>query len=51
VKASSRAYFFDNSGSAANLIAEITDGIDVQLVDKTTIPNWFANYLIGKPIE
>jgi predicted ABC-type ATPase len=48
LKASSRAYVFDNSGSAANLIAEITDGIDVQLVDKTTIPNWFANYLISK---
>jgi predicted ABC-type ATPase len=41
-----RAYIFDNSGTTAKLIAEITDGIDVNLVDTSNVPNWFVQYLL-----
>lgn len=41
-----RAYIFDNSGSAAVLIAEITNGTNVKIIDTTKVPNWFAKYLI-----
>lgn len=42
----SRAYIFDNSGEQANLIAEITDGVDVRLNDVADVPNWVAIYLL-----
>jgi predicted ABC-type ATPase len=41
-----RAYVFDNSGTTAKLIAEITDGIDVNLIDTSNVPNWFVQYLL-----
>jgi predicted ABC-type ATPase len=46
VMKTSRAFIFDNSGSAAVLISEITNGVDVSIIDKTKIPNWFAKYLM-----
>lgn len=46
VKKTNRAYIFDNSGSAALLIAEITDGEDVNIFDTEKIPSWFAKYLL-----
>ncbi|HRK60541.1 MAG TPA: zeta toxin family protein [Candidatus Kapabacteria bacterium] len=41
-----RAYIFDNSGSAAVLIAEINHGTDVKIIDTTKVPSWFAKYII-----
>jgi predicted ABC-type ATPase len=46
VKTTNRAYIFDNSGKASPLIAEITDGVDVQVFDPDKVPNWFIKYLI-----
>lgn len=40
-----RAYLFDNSGIAANLVAEITNGADVQIVDPAFVPDWIHKYL------
>ena len=42
----SRAYIFDNSGAAALLIAEITNGTDVSIFDTSKIPSWFVKYLM-----
>lgn len=46
VKISNRAYLFDNSGEAAQLISEIENGIDVSIIDTKNIPNWVIEYLI-----
>ena len=46
VMKTNRAYIFDNSGSVAVLIAEITNGTNVKIIDTTKVPNWFAKYLI-----
>jgi len=43
----SRAYIFDNSGSAAVLIADIENGTDVRIIDTAKVPNWFVKYLIA----
>lgn len=45
VKASSRAYIFDNSQKQARLIAEVTDGTSVFINKPNDIPNWVALYL------
>jgi predicted ABC-type ATPase len=45
VKFSNRAYIFDNSGKISKLIAEITDGEDVMVIDEKDTPNWFKTYL------
>jgi len=45
VKVSKRAYLFDNSNLSI-LIAEITNGTEVDLIDQNIIPNWFRKYLI-----
>ncbi len=47
VKQSNRSYLFDNSGNAAVLISEITEGSDVQIIDPEHIPNWFYKYLLS----
>jgi predicted ABC-type ATPase len=46
VKKTSRAYIWDNSGEAAILIAEITDGQDVNVFDTDKVPNWFVKYVV-----
>ncbi|GAA0878184.1 zeta toxin family protein [Algoriphagus jejuensis] len=46
VKKSNRAYIWDNSGVASLLIAEITEGIDVKIIDTEKVPGWFVKYLI-----
>jgi predicted ABC-type ATPase len=48
VSKSSRAYFWDNSGEFALYIAEVTDGVDVRIIDTKNVPNWFVSYLIDK---
>ena len=45
VKKSNRAYIWDNSGNASLLIAEITEGSDVRIIDTDKVPNWFVKYL------
>ncbi len=47
VKLSHRAYIWDNSNRASILIAEITDGVDVNIFDTSKVPNWFVKYLIN----
>jgi predicted ABC-type ATPase len=42
---SDRAYLFDNSGKLSILIAEITDGKKVHVIDPEGVPNWFVKYL------
>ena len=45
VKATNRAYIFDNSQKQARLIAEVTDGQNVVINNLFDIPNWVAQYL------
>jgi predicted ABC-type ATPase len=47
VKNSSRAYIWDNSGTTSLLIAEITNGVDVRIIDTDKVPNWFVKYLVN----
>lgn len=42
-----RAYFWDNSGTTSLLIAEITDGVDVKIIDTNELPNWFVEYVVA----
>lgn len=46
VKKTNRAYIWDNSGKASVLIAEITEGSDVKIIDTDKVPNWFVKYLV-----
>lgn len=46
IKKTNRTYIFDNSGQAAELVAEITEGEDVSVFDTKNVPNWFVKYLI-----
>ena len=46
VKKSNRAYIWDNSATASILISEITNGIDVKIIDTDKVPNWFLKYLV-----
>lgn len=46
VKKTNRAYFWDNSGAAGLLIAEITDGVEVRIIDTDKVPNWFVKYIV-----
>ncbi len=45
VEKTNRAYLWDNSSTASMLIGEITDGVDVKLIDTDKVPNWFVKYL------
>jgi predicted ABC-type ATPase len=47
VQLSHRAYIFDSTG-ITELIAEITDGEKVNLIDTERVPNWVMNYLFDK---
>ncbi|WP_165933408.1 zeta toxin family protein [Arundinibacter roseus] len=47
IKKSSRAYLWDNSGAASLLIAEITDGSEVHILDSNYVPNWFVDYVVN----
>lgn len=46
VKLTDRAYIFDNSGIVGELLAEITAGREVDIIDESNLPNWFFNYLV-----
>jgi predicted ABC-type ATPase len=47
VMKTNRSYIFDNSGNAAILIAEVTDGADVKIIDTKKVPNWFVHHLLS----
>lgn len=47
LKLSDRAYLFDNSQKASLLIAEVTNGVDVKVIDTEKVPNWFVNYVVS----
>ncbi len=47
VKASDRAYIFDNSGAEAFLVAEITDGKDIE-IKNSNVPVWFSRHVLDK---
>lgn len=48
IKLSDRAYMFDNSQKASVLIAEITDGKQVKVIDPENTPTWFIKYVAKK---
>ncbi len=48
VKESNRAYLWDNSSESCILIAEITDGSNVSIIDKSNVPNWFIENLANQ---
>lgn len=47
VAASNRAYIFDNSGADLLLLAEVTDGTDLEFKVEE-IPDWFMHAYVGK---
>lgn len=47
IKASNRAYIFDNSGESRLFIAEIGDGNKITILSDT-IPTWFQQYVLDK---
>lgn len=49
IKLSNRAYLFDNSGKYYELVAEITEGKKVDILDlDKDIPEWFMTYVYDK---
>ncbi len=50
IKCTDRAYLFDNSGESQVWIAEITNGINIELKTNSDIPYWFQKYIIEKAI-
>jgi hypothetical protein len=46
VKQTNRAYIFDNTGTSANLVAEITDGIYVYINSAIKTPSWVIDSLV-----
>lgn len=52
VKLTNRAYIFDNSGKYYELVAEVTEGKKVQMLDiDKKIPYWFIKYFYQKARE
>lgn len=48
IRCSSRAYIFDNSGEELVLLAEVTDGNDVEL-KVNEVPEWFIAAVLTEP--
>ena len=49
IKATHRAFIFDNSGASVTLIAEITNGKNI-FIENSNVPNWFRKYVLKKRI-
>jgi predicted ABC-type ATPase len=47
IAVSNRAYIFDNSGTSAVLLAEVTDGISLEYGTEE-IPDWFFESYVDK---
>jgi predicted ABC-type ATPase len=45
IRATDRAYIYDNSGAEAKLIAEITDGRKIE-IRNASVPVWFESYVL-----
>lgn len=43
---SDRAYIWDNSSKAAVLFAEVSEGININILDNENVPNWFHEYVL-----
>lgn len=41
-----RSYIFDNSAEVSKLVAEITEGTDLLLIDPENVPSWLEQYLL-----
>ncbi|MEO8146860.1 MAG: zeta toxin family protein [Bacteroidia bacterium] len=48
VQLTNRAYIFDNSGNVNRLVAEVTEGKEVEIFDPENSPNWFIKFLVEK---
>jgi predicted ABC-type ATPase len=46
IKQTDRAYVFDNTGTSAKLVAEITNGINVIMNSAIETPSWVIDSLI-----
>lgn len=47
IRVTNRAYIYDNSGAKATLIAEITSGKDIEIIN-SNIPTWVRKYVLDK---
>jgi predicted ABC-type ATPase len=47
VKATHRAFIFDNSGASVTFFAEITNGKNI-FIENSNVPNWFRKYVLEK---
>ena len=47
IRVTNRAYIYDNSGAKATLIAEITSGKDIEIIN-SNIPTWVREYILEK---
>ena len=47
IRVTNRAYIYDNSGAKATLIAEITNGKDIE-IKNSNIPVWVSKYVLNK---
>jgi predicted ABC-type ATPase len=47
IRVTNRAYIYDNSGAKATLIAEITEGKDIEIIN-SNIPTWVRKYVLEK---
>ena len=47
VRATDRAFIFDNSGAESYLVAEVTDGATVEIMNQN-VPIWFAKHFLNK---
>lgn len=47
IRLTNRAYVFDNSGTSRRWVAEITNGVDIQL-HTNAVPNWFREAVLEK---
>ena len=47
IRVTNRAYIYDNSGAKATLIAEITSGKDIEIINSNS-PTWVREYILEK---
>jgi predicted ABC-type ATPase len=47
IRSTDRAYFFDNSGTEASLIAEVTNGKQIEITN-SNVPVWFNKYVLER---
>lgn len=50
IRETSRSYIYDNSGSEAKLVAEVTDGKSIE-IKNSNVPLWLRKYLLDKSVK